>query len=208
MLPAAGGMRVHPNEIDRAEPLIRISGVKKHYPVTSGLILQRTKGIVKAVDGVSFDIREGQTYSLVGESGCGKTTTSRMILMVEPPTEGEVYFEGKNMRQFSRSERQTYSASVGAVFQDPWSSLNPRMRVASIVSEPLTTHHRLTKQEVRDQVGELLELHAERVRGALRAPGRACAAGAGCSPGAVAAPDYRGMALYPGKDDNTTLPEG
>lgn len=163
MLPAAGGMRVHPNEIDRAEPLIRVSGVKKHYPVTSGLILQRTKGTVKAVDGVSFDIREGQTYSLVGESGCGKTTTSRMILMVEPPTEGEVYFEGKNMRQFSRSERQIYSASVQAVFQDPWSSLNPRMRVASIVSEPLTTHHRLTKQEIRDQVGELLEvvgLHA------------------------------------------------
>ena len=143
--------------------MVRVSQIKKHYPVTSGLILQRTQGLVKAVDGVSFSIGAGQTYSLVGESGCGKTTTSRMVLMVEPPTEGEVYFEGKDMRQFSRSERNEYRASVQAVFQDPWSSLNPRLKVGSIIAEPLTTHHRLTKLEVKNQVGELLEvvgLHA------------------------------------------------
>ena len=138
--------------------LLRLEGVKKHYPVTSGLIMQRTIGVVKAVDGISLTIPEGQTYSLVGESGCGKTTTSRMVLMVEAPTEGEAYFQGKPMGRLSRAETQEFRASAKAVFQDPWSSLNPRMRVASIISEPLTTHHRLTKREVRDRVGELLEV--------------------------------------------------
>ena len=138
--------------------LLRLEGVKKHYPVTSGLIMQRTIGVVKAVDGISLTIPEGQTYSLVGESGCGKTTTSRMVLMVESPTEGEAYFQGKSMGSLTRAETQEFRASAKAVFQDPWSSLNPRMRVASIISEPLTTHHRLTNREVRDRVGELLEV--------------------------------------------------
>ena len=148
--------------------LIRLTGIKKHYPVTRGLVLQRTIGVVKAVDGVSFAIAEGQTYSLVGESGCGKTTTSRVILLAEPPTDGEVHFQGKSMRQFDGAERRGFHASVQAVFQDPWSSLNPRMRVDSIISEPLITHQRLTKKEVKDQVEELLEevglhaFHAER----------------------------------------------
>ncbi len=130
--------------------------------------MQRTTGVVKAVDGVSFSISEGQTYSLVGESGCGKTTTARMILMVEPPTAGEIYFQGRAIGQFNGAEKREFRASIQSVFQDPWSSLNPRMRVDSIVAEPLTTHQRLTKQEVRDQVIETLEavglnaLHAER----------------------------------------------
>ena len=138
--------------------LLRLEGVKKHYPVTRGLIMQRTIGVVKAVDGISLTIPEGQTYSLVGESGCGKTTTSRMVLMVEPPTEGETYFQGKSMGSLTRAETQEFRASAKAVFQDPWSSLNPRMRVASIISEPLTTHHRMTKREVRERVEELLEI--------------------------------------------------
>ena len=137
--------------------LVRLEGIKKHYPVTTGLVLQRTVGTIKAVDGISLSILEGQTYSLVGESGCGKTTTSRMILMVEPPTEGKLYFQGKWMAEVNRSERQQFRASVQAVFQDPWSSLNPRMRVDSIISEPLTTHHRVTKKEVKSRVNELLE---------------------------------------------------
>ena len=138
--------------------LLRLEGIKKHYPVTTGLVLQRTIGQVKAVDGISLTIPEGQTYSLVGESGCGKTTTSRMVLMVEPPTEGEAYFQGKSMGRLSRAETQEFRASAKAVFQDPWSSLNPRMRVGSIISEPLITHQRLSRREVKSQVSELLEV--------------------------------------------------
>ena len=148
--------------------LLRLEGVKKHYPVTTGLVMQRTIGMVKAVDGVSFTIPEGQTYSLVGESGCGKTTTSRMVLMVEPPTEGEAYFQGKDMGRLTRAETKEFRSSAKAVFQDPWSSLNPRMRVGSIISEPLTTHQQLSRREVKSQVSELLEVvglhpfHAQR----------------------------------------------
>ena len=138
--------------------LIRVANLKKHYPVTRGLVIQRVVGQVKAVDGIDFDIPVGETYSLVGESGCGKTTTSRQILMVETPTEGDIYYQGKSVREFDRREQNDFRASVQAVFQDPWSSLNPRMRVSSIISEPLITHQRLTKQEVRDKVGELLEV--------------------------------------------------
>ncbi len=148
--------------------LLRLEKIKKHYPVTSGLVMQRTIGLVKAVDGVSFTISEGQTYSLVGESGCGKTTTSRMVLMVEPPTEGEAYFQGKSMGHLNRVETREFRASAKAVFQDPWSSLNPRMRVGSIISEPLITRQKVKRQEVKSQVSELLGVvglhpyHAER----------------------------------------------
>jgi oligopeptide/dipeptide ABC transporter ATP-binding protein len=138
--------------------LLRLEGVKKHYPVTTGLVLQRTVGLVKAVDGISLTIPEGQTYSLVGESGCGKTTTSRMVLMVEPPTEGEAYFQGKSMGRLTRAETREFRASAKAVFQDPWSSLNPRMRVGSIISEPLITNQRLNRGEVNAQISELLEV--------------------------------------------------
>ena len=153
---------------DGVRDLVRLEGVKKHYPVTSGLVLQRTVGLVKAVDGISFAIPEGQAYSLVGESGCGKTTTSRMILMVEPPTEGETYYQGNSMQRFTSAETRDFRASAKAVFQDPWSSLNPRVRVGSIISEPLITHQRTTKQEVKSRVSELLEVvglhpfHAQR----------------------------------------------
>ena len=156
------------DDMSAEAPLVRLDGVKKHYPVTSGIVLQRSMGNVKAVDGVSFDISPGETYSLVGESGCGKTTTSRLVLLVEQTTEGSIYFEGKPIAEVSRQERRLFRASIQAVFQDPWSSLNPRMRVGSIISEPLTTHQRITRGEVKSQVNELLEVvglhpfHAQR----------------------------------------------
>ena len=138
------------------QELLRLEDVKKHYPVTTGLVLQRTIGHVKAVDGISLTIPEGETYSLVGESGCGKTTTSRMVLMVEQPTEGDAYFQGKSLARFNRAETREFRASAKAVFQDPWSSLNPRLRVGSIISEPLITNQRISREEVKSQVSELL----------------------------------------------------
>ena len=149
-------------------PLVRLEGLRRHFPVYRGNLLRRHTGTVKAVDGISINIMPGQTYSLVGESGCGKTTTSRMLLMADRPTDGNIYFDSRPMNQFSGAERRNFRASVQAVFQDPWSSLNPRMRVDQIISEPLITHQRLGRAAVRGQVQELLQVvglhpfHAER----------------------------------------------
>ena len=108
------------------------------------------------MDGVSFRIREGETYSLVGESGCGKTTTARMVLQVETPTDGIMRFNGKDAKTFRRADRREYRASVQAVFQDPWSSLNPRMRVGAIIMEPLLTNRPMGKNEAQEQLETLL----------------------------------------------------
>ncbi len=137
--------------------LVTTQGIRKYYPVTSGLVFRKTVGHVKAVDGITFSIPEGQTYSLVGESGCGKTTTAKMILLVEQPTEGEIHFNGNALRDFNSEQLNEYRSSVQAVFQDPWSSLNPRMRVESIITEPLTAHRQLTKAELKQQASSLLE---------------------------------------------------
>lgn len=148
-------------------PVIELSEVRQYYQVGGGL-LRRNIGIVKAVDGISLSIPEGTTYGLVGESGSGKTTTARMILMVESPTAGQVKYMGQSLSDFSNSERRAFQSSIAAVFQDPWSSLNPRMKVGSIVSEPLTTHQDVSKSERNDRITELLEVvglhanHAER----------------------------------------------
>ncbi len=150
------------------QPLVRLEGIRRHFPVFRGNVLRRRTGTVKAVDGISIKIMPGETYSLVGESGCGKTTTSRMLLMADSPTEGNIYFDDRRMNQFSGAERRNFKAAVQAVFQDPWSSLNPRKRVDQIISEPLITHQRLSRSAVRAQVQELLQVvglhpfHAER----------------------------------------------
>ncbi len=152
----------------REHALVRLEGIRRHFPVYRGNVLRRQTGTVKAVDGISINIMPGETYSLVGESGCGKTTTSRMLLMADQPTEGDIYFDNRPMKHFSGAERRNFKASVQAVFQDPWSSLNPRMRVDQIIAEPLITHQRLSRSAVRAQVQELLQVvglhpfHAER----------------------------------------------
>jgi oligopeptide/dipeptide ABC transporter ATP-binding protein len=139
------------------EVIIELDQCQKYFPVHRGLIFRSAIGQVKAVDGVSLKIRQGQTYSLVGESGCGKTTTAKMVLMVEEPTGGEIRFNGKSLSEFNNADRREYRSSVQAVFQDPWSSLNPRMRVGSIIMEPLLTNRQLTKAESRDRLQQLLQ---------------------------------------------------
>jgi len=141
-----------------SDTLLEIHELKKHFPVTKGLIFQETIGLVKAVDGVSYAIGTGETMGLVGESGCGKTTTMKMILMLEKPTGGSIVFRGENISALSGRDLQAYRKGVQAVFQDPYSSLNPRMRVGDIISEPLVVNESLSKAAVRDRVQELLSL--------------------------------------------------
>ena len=141
---------------EATDVLIELDECQKFFPVTKGIVLRRLVGQVKAVDGVSFKIRQGETYSLVGESGCGKTTTAKLVLQVEQPTGGQINFNGKNMADFTAADRREYRASVQAVFQDPWSSLNPRMRVGDIILEPLITNKNLTKGEAKEELEILL----------------------------------------------------
>ena len=128
----------------------------KHYPVTRGL-LQHTVGWVRAVDGVSFTIERGKTLSLVGESGAGKTTTAKAVLLLERLTSGTILFEGKDLYKYSAKEIKTqYRPRIQYVQQNPWSSMNPRMRLRDIVAEPLITNTKMNKSETRKRVMELL----------------------------------------------------
>lgn len=136
--------------------VLELQNLKKHFPVGSSL-LSRKKSFLKAVDGINLKIEQGQTYGLVGESGCGKSTTAKMVLMLEEPTEGSILFEGEDALAFKRDDRKRYKSSVQAVFQDPWASLNPRMRVAGIVGEPLEVNSTMTKGQIKERVLTLLE---------------------------------------------------
>jgi len=129
----------------------------KHYPVTRGL-LHSTVGWVRAVDGVSFTVEQGKTLSLVGESGAGKTTTAKAVLLLEKLTSGSILFQGKDLSQFTQSQlKSEYRPRVQSVQQNPWSSMNPRMRVRDIIAEPLVVNTKQSKKEIRSRVLELLE---------------------------------------------------
>ena len=129
----------------------------KHFPGRRSLFGAHS-GVVRAVDGVSFTIEPGQTLGVVGESGCGKTTTAKLVLGLEQPTAGDIRFEGKDLRALDAAGRRHYRRSIQAVFQDPYASLNPRMRVGAIIAEPLITNERLPPSKVRTRVLELLDL--------------------------------------------------
>ena len=139
-----------------ADVLLKAERLEKHFPVTEGLALMRTVGWVRAVDGVSFEARRGQTLALVGESGCGKTTTAKLVLRLETPTNGSVEIEGRDVHALQGRELRDFRTQVQAVFQDPWSSLSPRMRVRDIIAEPLVVNRRVSKREARERVAELL----------------------------------------------------
>jgi oligopeptide/dipeptide ABC transporter ATP-binding protein len=132
--------------------------LKKHFPVSGGFAVGRGHAWIKAVDGVSVRVGEGETLGIVGESGSGKTTLAKLFLLLEHPTAGALHFDGKDVRMFDRQEVTRYRRSVQAVFQDPYSSLNPRMRVAQIVAEPLIPGNGVSRAMVRDRVTEVLEL--------------------------------------------------
>ena len=136
--------------------VLEVGDLRKYFPVSRGVLLARTTGNVKAVDGISFSLHKGETLGLVGESGCGKSTTGKMLLSLEKPTEGRVIFKGQDVAAQSLAQRKEYRRSVQAVFQDPWSSLNPRMRVKHIIAEPLVVNRRLRKSQLTEQVHKLL----------------------------------------------------
>ncbi|MCY4582520.1 MAG: ATP-binding cassette domain-containing protein [Chloroflexi bacterium] len=139
-----------------ADVLLRAENLEKHFPVTEGLVLMRTVGRVRAVDGISFEVRRGRTLALVGESGCGKTTTAKLVLRLETPTGGTISMEGQDIHALSGQGLRRFRTQVQAVFQDPWSSLSPRMRVAEIVAEPLVVNKNVSRGEARQRVLELL----------------------------------------------------
>ncbi|MCG2766836.1 MAG: ATP-binding cassette domain-containing protein, partial [Anaerolineae bacterium] len=128
------------------------------FPITQGIIIQRHVGDIKAVDGVSFTIRKGETLGLVGESGCGKTTTGRVILQLYRPTGGEVKFEGTNLCALKGEQLRRMRRHMQMIFQDPYASLNPRMTVGNIVGEPLEVHNIMRGGELRERVQELLRI--------------------------------------------------
>ena len=139
------------------EVLVEVRNLKKHFPIHRG-VFRRQVGAVRAVDGLNFDIYKGETFGLVGESGCGKSTTGRTILQLLEPTEGKVFFEDKELSALSRSEMRRARRDMQMIFQDPYASLNPRMTVGSIVAEPLEVHGIGDSQSRKERVQELLEL--------------------------------------------------
>ena len=138
-------------------PLLQVHHLKKHFPVTRGLLAMKTIGWVKAVDDISFSVPQGETLALVGESGCGKTTTAKLILRLEEPTDGEILIDGQSVHDLRGNALKAYRTAVQAVFQDPWSSLNPRMRVRQIVAEPLVINRKMSRAATAARVQEVLD---------------------------------------------------
>jgi oligopeptide/dipeptide ABC transporter ATP-binding protein len=137
--------------------VLQASDLTKHFTTRRGLF-GADRGVVRAVDGISFAIPPGKTLGVVGESGCGKTTTAKLVLGLEEPSGGSILFQGSDLAGLDRAGRRAYRRSVQAVFQDPYASLNPRMRISAIIAEPLITNEQVEPAEVRRRILELLDL--------------------------------------------------
>ena len=141
-----------------SRPVLEVKNLRKYFPIKKGLIIERKVGDVRAVDGVSFQVEAGKTYGLVGESGCGKSTTGRVLMRLLKPTAGEVFFDGRDVTRMDRKALQTLRQEIQIIFQDPYASLNPRKTVGQIIMEPLNIHKKGTKVERRARVKELLQV--------------------------------------------------
>lgn len=140
-----------------AAPLLSVEDLKTYYPIKKG-VLSRTVGYVKAVDGVNFSIYPGETLGLVGESGCGKSTIGRSIIRLEKPTEGRIIFQNENILDYPSQKMKQVRTDMQMIFQDPYSSLNPRKRVKDILAEPLLVHGVIDPEQVQSKVDELMEM--------------------------------------------------
>ena len=150
--------RIH-DQGRRSEAILEVRNLKKYFPLTTGIIFSRVAGLIKAVDDISLFVRKGETLGLVGESGCGKTTTGRCIIQLDKPTSGKILFEGKELSKMTDAEIRVMRRKIQVIFQDPYSSLNPRMTVGQIIKEPLRVHSIVTgKQERKERVAELLSV--------------------------------------------------
>jgi oligopeptide transport system ATP-binding protein len=138
--------------------LLKVDHLVKHFPITRGIVIQKQVGAVHAVDDVSFDIYRGETLGLVGESGCGKSTTGRTVLQLYKPTSGHVYYEGNDLVTLHAEDMRRMRKKMQMIFQDPYASLNPRMTVEQIIGEPLIVHNVMSGKDIRDRVKELLSL--------------------------------------------------
>ncbi|MBO5210080.1 MAG: ABC transporter ATP-binding protein [Lachnospiraceae bacterium] len=138
-------------------PLIQVENMKKYYPIKGGIITHTT-GYVKSVDGVSFSIRKGETLGLVGESGCGKSTIGRQLVGLENPTEGTIYYKGRNLAEMKKEEMKQIRTNLQMVFQDPYSSLNPRKHIYEILAQPMLFHKISTKATVEKDIEKILDM--------------------------------------------------
>lgn len=151
-------------------PLMELRLLQKYFPLEQGVVFSRTVGWVKAVDGVSFSVKEGETFGLVGESGCGKSTIAKLILLLERATAGSVFYRGKPVFELRGQDLSDYRAAVQAVFQDPTSSLNPRMRIRSIVTEPIVINEDHSRSDVNARLYEALQQVGLEMDAATRFP--------------------------------------
>ena len=143
--------------LQRNNKLLQVENLHVFFPVKRGVVFKRETLLIKAVDGVSFDLKEGETFSIVGESGCGKTTTARAILKMEAPTDGRILWHGKDIQELNQEEMRSHRSAVQAVFQDPYSSMNPRMRVGEFITEPLLINTNMSRSQRRERAEKALQ---------------------------------------------------